>query len=203
MVPFDPPNESLFLIRVPLFQANKHGKGGIRYGLFDPTSHLNGKNQTPPTGKTARSEKSNMKRRSTMKSKKTLCIVILTVVCVGLMVLTGFLITKTLHLGPLMPADTSKPSGEVNLKWETTFIEDTPTDMDIHVNTAPLGGTATGDTPEKPRGQVSFSGGESDVVGDMPSTEIPPGLYTIPAPTYRHPQGFTFQGWHCCSLMNL
>jgi hypothetical protein len=47
MVPFDPPNESLFLIRVALFQANKHGKGGIQYGFFDPTSHLNGKNQPP------------------------------------------------------------------------------------------------------------------------------------------------------------
>ena len=58
-----------------------------------------------------------------MKSKKTLCIVILTVVCVGLMVLTGFLIAKTLNPGPFMPADTSKPSGEVNLKWETAFIE--------------------------------------------------------------------------------
>lgn len=81
------------------------------------------------------------------------------------------------------------------MNGETAFIEDTPTDMDIHVNTAPLGGTATGDTPEKPRVQVSLSGGESDVVGDMPSTEIPLGLYTIPAPTYRHPQGFTFQGW--------
>ena len=65
-----------------------------------------------------------------MKSKKTLCIVILTVVCVGLMVLTGFLIAKTLHLGPSMPADTSKPSEEVNLKWETALIEDTPTDME-------------------------------------------------------------------------
>ena len=65
-----------------------------------------------------------------MKSKKTLCIVILTVVCVGLMVLTGSLIAKTLHPGPFMPADTSKPSGEVNLKWETAFIEDTPTDME-------------------------------------------------------------------------
>ena len=132
-----------------------------------------------------------------MKSKKTLCIVILTVVCVGLMVLTGFLIAKTLHPGPSMPADTSKPSEEVNLKWETAFIEDTPTDMDIPVNTAPLGGTATGDTPEKPRVQVSFSGGESDVVGDMPSVEIPLGLYTIPEPAYRHSGGRTFGGWHC------
>lgn len=121
-----------------------------------------------------------------MKHMKALSIGILTVVCLCLIVLSAFLLGKTVELS------SSAPFTE-----QTDYGQEPESNAEPAVSTESLGETVVTAPAEEPRVQILFSGGEADAVGNMPAETVSAGLYTVPQPMYQHSRNRAFGGWHC------